>query len=360
MHSGRTARPRRALLAISTAAATALGGLVVLPGVGYADPNRLDEVKAQVEELHHEAEQATERYNQQIDRLDEVQRRLARAQANVARQQERVAEVTSQMGGYAAATYRTGGVDPTMQVLLADDPEEFLAQASVVDAYTAQQLDQLSEVAAERQALEEQKLLADEELDRLEAVEAALEAEKAAVTTKLEEAQRLLDSLEAEERARLEAERQAEVRAAQEAREEAASRSSRDSDRTSEEAPLPDVPASGRGKIAVDYAMAQLGEPYSWGATGPDAWDCSGLTLKAWAAAGVSLPRSSSQQYASGGAKIARSNLQPGDLVFYYSPISHVAIYIGNDQIVHATHPGSPVSVDPVSSMPYSGAVRPG
>jgi peptidoglycan DL-endopeptidase CwlO len=359
VHSGRTTRPRRAVVAISTAAATALGGLVMVPGIGYADPNRIDEVRAQVEDLHHEAEQATERYNQQIDRLDEVQRRLARAQANVTRQQERVDEVTSSMGGYAAATYRTGGVDPTMQVLLADDPDEFLAQASVVDAYTAQQLDQLTEVAAERQALEEQKLLADEELGRLKAVEAALESERAAITARLDEAQGLLDSLKAEERARLEAERQAEIRAAEEARQAAASRTSRDSSRAPAETPIPDVPASGRGKIAVDFALAQLGDPYSWGATGPDAWDCSGLTLKAWAQAGVSLPRSSSAQ-AGAGAKVSRSNLQPGDLVFYYSPISHVAIYIGNDQIVHATRPGRPVSIASVSSMPYSGAVRPG
>ena len=335
---------------------------MLAPGVGYADPNRLEQVKAQVEDLHHQAEQATERYNQQTDRLDEVQRRLARTQANIARQQARVDEVTSSMGGYAAATYRTGGVDPTMQVLLAEDPDAFLAEASVVDAYAAQQVDQLAEVASERQALEEQKLLADEELERLQAVEAQLETEKATITAHLDEAQALLDSLKAEEKAKLEAERQAEIRAAEQARQDAANRASRDASRpagSAPNAPAPSVPASGRGTIAVDFAMAQLGDPYQWGATGPNSWDCSGLTLKAWAAAGVSLPRSSSAQFGAG-TKVSRDALQPGDLVFFYSPISHVGIYIGNGQLVHATNPGNPVRIASISSMPYSGAVRPG
>jgi cell wall-associated NlpC family hydrolase len=119
------------------------------------------------------------------------------------------------------------------------------------------------------------------------------------------------------------------------------------------------VPASGRAQVAVDFALAQLGEPYSYGAEGPDSWDCSGLTMKAWAQAGVSLPRSSSAQIGVG-TRVSKSQLQPGDLVFFYSPISHVGIYLGNGQVVHATHPGDVVSVDPMSYMPFSGATRPG
>ena len=120
-----------------------------------------------------------------------------------------------------------------------------------------------------------------------------------------------------------------------------------------------DVPVSGRAAAAVQYALAQVGDSYVYGATGPDAFDCSGLTMRAWAQAGVSLPHSSSAQFASG-PRIAASDLQPGDLVFYYSPISHVGIYIGNGMIVHAANPSTGVAVSSVSSMPYSGAVRPG
>ena len=105
--------------------------------------------------------------------------------------------------------------------------------------------------------------------------------------------------------------------------------------------------------------MDQIGDAYVYGAAGPDAWDCSGLTMAAWGAAGVGLPHSSSAQFSSA-PQVSTSALQPGDLVFYYSPISHVAIYIGNGKIVHAANPSYPVKVDPVGSMPISGAVRPG
>ena len=122
---------------------------------------------------------------------------------------------------------------------------------------------------------------------------------------------------------------------------------------------LPNVPVSGRAGAAVSYALAQVGDAYVYGATGPDAFDCSGLTMMAWAQAGVSLPHSSSAQMGSG-TPVSQSELQPGDLVFYYSPVSHVGIYIGNGQIAHASNPSTGVQVSPVFSMPYSGAVRPG
>jgi cell wall-associated NlpC family hydrolase len=119
------------------------------------------------------------------------------------------------------------------------------------------------------------------------------------------------------------------------------------------------VPASGRAAAAVRYALAQIGDAYVWGATGPSAFDCSGLTMTAWAQAGVSLPHSSSAQMSSG-TPVSQSQLRPGDLVFYYSPVSHVGMYIGNGQIVNAENPSVGVKITGVNSMPYAGAVRPG
>jgi peptidoglycan DL-endopeptidase CwlO len=113
------------------------------------------------------------------------------------------------------------------------------------------------------------------------------------------------------------------------------------------------------GGPAVAYAKAQVGKAYVYGAAGPDAFDCSGLTMAAWSQAGVSLPHSSSAQYSSG-PQVSESELQPGDLVFYYSPISHVGMYIGNGQIVNALNPGSGVQISGLHDMPYAGAVRPG
>jgi cell wall-associated NlpC family hydrolase len=121
------------------------------------------------------------------------------------------------------------------------------------------------------------------------------------------------------------------------------------------------VPASGRAKLAVNFAYAQLGKPYEWAADGPGSYDCSGLTMAAWRAAGVSLPHSSGMQYGYG-THVSQSQLQPGDLVFFYSPISHVGLYIGGGKMIHAPRPGDVVKITSISGsyMPYVGATRPG
>jgi len=119
------------------------------------------------------------------------------------------------------------------------------------------------------------------------------------------------------------------------------------------------IPVHPDEHVAVHYAMAQVGKPYVYGAAGPSAYDCSGLTMAAWGAAGVGLPHSSSAQYGYG-THISPSQLQPGDLVFYYSPISHVDMYIGNGMVVGAQNPSDGIRVVPLYSMPFVGAVRPG
>ena len=123
---------------------------------------------------------------------------------------------------------------------------------------------------------------------------------------------------------------------------------------------MPAAPAaSGNAGTAVATALAQVGDPYSYGAAGPDAFDCSGLTMFAWRAAGVSLPHSSSMQ-AGMGVPVSPSAMQPGDLVFYYSPISHVGMYIGGGRIVHAPNSGSVVQVVGVHMMPLAAVRRVG
>jgi cell wall-associated NlpC family hydrolase len=103
-------------------------------------------------------------------------------------------------------------------------------------------------------------------------------------------------------------------------------------------------------QVAVDTALAQQGKPYVWGGTGPGGYDCSGLTFSAYQAAGITLPRTSRAQ-ATAGVPVDRASLQPGDLVFFYQPVSHVGMYIGNGQMVHSSTYGQPVSVVPVDSM---------
>ena len=116
---------------------------------------------------------------------------------------------------------------------------------------------------------------------------------------------------------------------------------------------------SAPGEVALAFAKEQLGDKYKYGAAGPDKWDCSGLTMKAWAEAGVRLPHNSAQQYKTG-TKVDKADLQPGDLVFFYSGPSHVGIYAGDGEIIHAPRPGKKVTYIKVSSMPWKGARRPG
>jgi cell wall-associated NlpC family hydrolase len=115
--------------------------------------------------------------------------------------------------------------------------------------------------------------------------------------------------------------------------------------------------SSSKGLRALAYAKRQLGDSYRYGAAGPRSWDCSGLTMKSWRSAGVRLPHSARGQYHRG-KHVSRSHLRKGDLVFFYSGISHVGIYAGNGKIIHASRPGTPVGYIRISSMPYRGAVR--
>jgi cell wall-associated NlpC family hydrolase len=115
---------------------------------------------------------------------------------------------------------------------------------------------------------------------------------------------------------------------------------------------------SGRAAAVLSFARAQLGESYVYGATGPNHWDCSGLTQAAYRAAGISIPRTSSAQ-SSFGSYVSRSQLRPGDLVFFYSPVSHVGIYVGHNTVLHAPHTGAVVRYESMSYMPFAGARRP-
>ena len=123
-------------------------------------------------------------------------------------------------------------------------------------------------------------------------------------------------------------------------------------------AAAPAAAASSAAQTAVNTALAQVGDRYVYGATGPNSFDCSGLTSFSYKAAGISLPRTSKAQ-STFGTPVSKGNLQPGDLVFFYSPVSHVAMYIGNGQIVHALNSSKPVQVMKLDSMPsYAGARR--
>ena len=116
--------------------------------------------------------------------------------------------------------------------------------------------------------------------------------------------------------------------------------------------------SAAKGRKALAFARTQVGDRYRWGAAGPSAWDCSGLTMKAWRRAGVKLPHHAGGQLRKG-QRIKRSQLRKGDLVFFYGGVRHVGIYAGHGKVIHASRPGKPVGYASIRSMPYKGASRP-
>ena len=328
---------RKPLIHVLTGLAlAAVIGLV--PSSAQAEPE-ISDVRARVDRLYHEAEVAQERYHDAKLELDELRQDLGSLEADQKRQDQRLDVVQEQVRDSVIRQYQGDSLSAVGQVFVSDEPSSFLDQLSTMTSYSELQTQLFSSYSREATALGIRRDATESRVDDIAEVEQQLADEKAVVDDNLAEAKDLLGELQAEERERLEAQQVS---------------------RSSEPAPAPvDVSVSGSAGAAVSYAMGQVGDAYVYGAAGPDAFDCSGLTMMAWAQAGVSLPHSSSAQYSSG-PQVAASALQPGDLVFYYSPISHVGMYIGNGQIVHAANPSTGVQVSSLYSMPFSGAVRPG
>lgn len=318
---------------------TAVTGLALAAAIGFipsspagAEPD-IKDVQAKVDRLYQEAEQASERYNKAKLELAQLEEDLQSLESDQSRQDDQVAKVRDELQKAILRRYQGQNLSAAGQMFLSKDSSAFLSQISTMSAVGHLQDKVFDDFAAELKALDIRSSATRKRLDQVAELEAALKDEKTTIDRKLDEAESLLDRLKEEER------------------EDILSRGS---------ARVPsDVPASGRAAAAIKYAMAQVGDAYVYGAAGPNAFDCSGLTMMAWAQAGVALPHSSSAQYSSG-PRVAESDLQPGDLVFYYSPISHVGMYIGNGLIVHAGNPSTGVRVSGLHSMPYVGAVRPG
>lgn len=329
-----------------------------LPGSAAATPRAsLHEVQVRVDRLNREAGDAAERYNDAKVRLEGVNRRLTVVRHRLDYRRAEVDAMRSAVAALAAATYKSEGVDATLRVLLSDDPETFLQSALALQQLDRRHAVTLARIVAARQGLAAARNDVTRQQARAADIARTLAVEKRAVLGRLAEAKRLLGSLKAEQRARIAAARAA-------AADRSRAVASRSHDRLA--APAPSGPAapgrpvsvSGRAAAAVQTAYAQLGDPYVFGAAGPNAFDCSGLTMYAWAAAGVALPHSSAAQYSSA-PRVSVAALQPGDLVFYYSPISHVGIYVGGGRVIHAPHPGRSVEITGLHTMPLVGAVRP-
>jgi cell wall-associated NlpC family hydrolase len=342
---------------MSLVAAAALGVSSLLVPAASADPEpSIDDVQRRVDALHHQAEQASERYNTIRARMGSARKQLGALRDRAARQAEETEQLHGQVEQLVLAQVSGAGLGGTADLILSDDADDFLASMSAMRSYSEQAAGLLDTYEDAERTLAAREQRSQDQLDRIVAAKEQMAREQTEIENKADAAEELLGELEAEARA--------EARAQARADERAAARAAETTSRSGARPPVPEAtdspsaaPASGAAAVAVRTALAQVGDAYVYGAAGPDSFDCSGLTMYAYAAAGVSLSHSSSIQ-AGEGTAVSASDVQPGDLVFYYSPISHVGMYIGNGQIVHAANPSSPVEVVAMDLMPVASIRR--
>ncbi|EWS91073.1 NLP/P60 family secreted protein [Streptomyces filamentosus NRRL 11379] len=331
----RPKQPSRTRVTVLTA--TAAAAVALTSQAAHADPKpSKSEVKAKVDKLYHEAEAATEKYNGAKEQQDNLKKEVDALQDKVARGQAELNTLRSELGSIATAQYRSGGIDPSVALFLASDPDSFLDQASALDQLTVKQTEALQKIQSKQRTLAQQRKEAQDKLGDLADVRKALGENKKKYQGKLADAQRLLNTLTQAERAKMQQD------------EQRASRAASDRVELGNEAP-----ASGRGAAALSAAATQIGKPYVSGGSGPNSYDCSGLTQWAFAQAGVGISRTTYTQQ-NDGTRIGRSQLKPGDLVFF-NGLSHVGFYAGNNQVLHAPKPGTVVRYE---SMDYMGTFQ--
>jgi cell wall-associated NlpC family hydrolase len=306
-----------------------------VPGTANADPS-INDVQAKVDALYHQAEKAQENYHDAQIQLSDLRRDLSDLRADQRRQDQRTGAARQQLTNAIVHQYQGDNLSALGQVIVSNNPGDFLGELSTMSSYNDLQTQLYTRYTTQAKALDLRTDATRKRLAQISDLQKQMAQDKKAVDSRLADAKALLGKLQAAQRAAM-----------------APTAPSRSAVR------FPAVAASGRAAAAVAFAKAQVGKPYVYGAAGPSAYDCSGLTMASWAQAGVGLPHSSSAQYSSG-PHVSASQLQPGDLVFYYQPISHVGMYIGGGMIVHAANPSTGVTISGLYSMPFSGAVRPG
>ncbi|NEA41614.1 hypothetical protein G3I42_20585 [Streptomyces sp. SID11385] len=328
--------------------ATAAAAVALTSQAAHADPKPTkSEVKSKVDKLYDEAEQATEKLNGATEKQKKLEKEVDAIQDKVARGQDELNEQRQSLGAVAAAQYRSGGIDPSVQLFLSADPDSFLQQAGALDQLSAQQTQQLKQIQAKQRKLAQERKEAADKLADLADTRKELGKKKSEVKAKLAEAQRILNSMTAAEKAAMQAEQD---------------RANRASARTALTSAPGTVANPGKGSgmagAAFSAAQSQLGKPYVFGATGPSSYDCSGLTSWAYRQAGVSLPRTSQAQANAGTRIYSQSQLQVGDLVLFYGDLHHIGLYAGNGQVLHAPRTGTVVRYEAIGNMPFQFGVR--
>ncbi|MFE9610418.1 NlpC/P60 family protein [Streptomyces sp. NPDC006012] len=332
---------RTRVTVLTTAAAAAVALSAQAANAAPSEKLSKDEVKTKVDKLYEQAEQATEKYNGATEKQEKLQKEISTIQDDVARGQQDLNKLRDGLGAMASAQYRSGGIDPSVQLFLSANPDDYLDKASTLDQLSGQQVDALKKIQDKQRELSQERTEASSKLKDLDSTRTELKKQKQAVQNKLAEAQKLLNSLTAQEKQALEAEQ---------------ARANRSSQGRVD---LGDVPAaSGHASAAFAAAQSKIGTPYVYGATGPSSFDCSGLTSWAYAQAGVSIPRTSQAQAGAGTRIYSQSDLKVGDLVLFYGDLHHVGLYAGKGMVLHAPRTGTVVRYESINNMPFQFGVR--
>ncbi|MFL5533650.1 MAG: NlpC/P60 family protein [Gemmatimonadales bacterium] len=369
---------RMAALGLASVALSALGVFPASLPAAAEPPMTVAQARELIKQLQTDAAGIDQQYTDVKEQIKEGRAQLRSKQTDAQAQTQKVARLKLQAGQIALAQFQNRSLDTAARLVVTPDTEGFLSQISTVQKISENQnaaLQDYQQAQANLAALEHST---ETDLADLGEKEKQLKSLAAASDQKLDKAKKVLAKLTADQQKQLaEAENKATAKANAEGRAATkapakAKAKSRAATKTQPKANAESRAArkaapstrnsstgSSKGAKALAYAKAQLGEPYARTGAGPSSWDCSGLTMMAWGSVGVSLPHSSRQQF-SRGRPVAKSDLQSGDLVFFYSDISHVGLYAGNGRVIHAPRPGKSVEYIKMSYMPYAGGRRPG
>ena len=295
----------------------------------------LAQIQAQVNDLQDQATSAAEGAQEAKVKLAALQRSLNGIQAQAAIQGKNVDSISRTLGVIAINQYKSGSLSQSLELLFSSDPALYLSSAGSLESITRQKSIQLKKYQSATQKLNATSLTVEDRLAQVKSLQKKLAQQSAVAEEKLKKAEAILAKLKKEDRERL-------AKLAQE---------QEDADQASSLAQAKSLSGvSGRAGLAIKFAFKQIGDRYVFGADGMVYWDCSGLTMRAYQAAGVNLPHSSAAQSRMG-KSIPFNQKQPGDLLFFGRPVSHVGIYIGGGKMVHAPRSGSRVKIAGAGSL---------
>jgi peptidoglycan DL-endopeptidase CwlO len=344
--ASRTQMRRAAVLATVLAAASGIAVYTGAEGAGAAPAPTITQVQGEVNSLQGKVDKIGQEFDAADQQLTAAQARLAQVTKQADRAQAQYNQASSTLAAVAVAAYENSGQTSVIGLLTSGNPSAVLSQASLllqVEGTHNEQATQFLTLAGELATIKEQRQRTEQGVAQ---IEAQLATQKDSLTKLLDSRTALLNNLTAQQQ------------------EEVAAATVGGSPTSGNVTTTPIAytgPTSSQADQAVAFAYAQLGKPYEWGGTGPDAYDCSGLVQAAWAAAGVSIPRTTYEQWASL-PSIPMSDLEPGDLILYNGE-SHVAMYVGDGYIIDAPHTGAFVERIPEDTSWYAdsadGAVRP-